>query len=46
MMGIGLQAEDALIHLAAFHGNGDGSANPSGSGMGMRRASQRFRTGA
>ena len=43
IVGIGLRAEEVLVHLAAFRSNGDGYANPSGSGMGMRRAPQRFR---
>lgn len=43
IVGIGLQAEETLIHLAAFRSNGDGYPNASQSGMRMRRASQRFR---
>jgi len=43
LVGIGLHAEEVLIHLAAFRSDGDRDANPSRSGMGMRRASQRFR---
>jgi hypothetical protein len=43
VVGIGLQAEEALIHLAAFRSNGDGYRNPSGRRAGVRRASQRFR---
>ncbi len=46
MMGIGLQVEETLIHLAAFRSNGDADRNPSQSGIGMRRASERFRSGA
>jgi len=46
MMGVGLQAEGALIHLAAFRSEGNRDANPSWSGMGMRSASQRFRGGS
>jgi hypothetical protein len=42
-VGAGLWAEEALIHLAAFHTNGDGPRNPSGTSLGMRRASRRFR---
>ena len=44
--GIGLRTEEALIHLAAFRSEGDRDNNPSRSGMGMRRASQRFRGGS
>ena len=43
IVGVGLRAEEALVHLAAFRSNGDRYRNPSGPGMGMRRASQRFR---
>ena len=46
IVGIGLQAEEALIHLAAFRNNEDRDANPSRSGVGMRRASQRVRDGS
>ena len=42
-VGVGLWAEEALIHLAAFRNNGDGPQNPSGTGLGVRRASRRFR---
>ncbi len=42
-VGVGLWAEEALIHLAAFRNNGDGPRNPSGTGLGVRRASRRFR---
>jgi len=42
-VGIGLQVEELLIHLAAFRSNGDGDADPSTSGTRMGRASQRFR---
>lgn len=45
LVGIGLQAEEALIHLAAFRSNGAADRNPSRSRTGMRRASQRFRGG-
>lgn len=42
-VGVGLWAEEALVHLAAFRNNGDGLRNPSGTGLGVRRASWRFR---
>ena len=43
IVGVGLRVEEALVHLAAFRNNGDGPRNPSGTGLGMRRASWRFR---
>ena len=43
LAGIGLQVDNDLIHLAAFGSNGDQEPHPSGSRIGMRRASQRFR---
>ena len=43
IVGVGLRTEEALVHLAAFRNNGDGRRNPSGTGLGMRRASRRFR---
>jgi hypothetical protein len=43
VMGIGLQAEEELIHLAAFRIGRDHDVNPSRSGTRMGRASQRFR---
>ena len=43
IVGVGLWAEEALIHLAAFRNNGNGPRNPSGTGLGVRRASWRFR---
>ena len=42
IVGVGLWAEEALIHLAVFRTNGDGPRNPSGVSSGMRRASRRF----
>lgn len=42
-VGVGLWAEEALVHLAAFRNNGDGRRSPSGTGLGVRRASRRFR---
>ena len=42
-VGVGLWAEEALVHLAAFRNNEDGHRNPSGTGLGVRRASWRFR---
>ena len=42
-VGVGLWAEEALVHLAAFRNNGNGPRNPSGTGSGVRRASRRFR---
>jgi hypothetical protein len=42
-VGVGLWAEEALIHLAAFRTDGDGPRNPSGVSSGMQRASRRFR---
>jgi hypothetical protein len=41
-VGMGLWAEQALLHLAAFKNNGDGRRNPSGTGLGVRRISRRF----
>jgi hypothetical protein len=41
-VGVGLWAGEALVHLAAFRNNGDGPRNPSGTGLGVRRASRRF----
>jgi len=43
IVGVGLWAEEALIHLAAFRNNGNGPRNQSGTGLGERRASRRFR---
>jgi len=43
IVGVGLWAEEALVHLAAFRNNGNGPRNPSGTGLGVRRASWRFR---
>jgi hypothetical protein len=43
IVGVGLRVEETLVHLAAFRSNRDGYRNPSRIGMGMRRASQRFR---
>jgi hypothetical protein len=42
MGGVGLWAEEALVHLVAFRNNGDGPRNLSGSGSGVRRAPWRF----
>lgn len=42
IVGIGLRAEEGLIHLAAFRSHGDGETDPSTRGTRMRRASQRF----
>ena len=42
-VGVGLRTEEALVHLAAFRNNGDGRRSPSGTGLGVRRASWRFR---
>jgi len=42
IVGIGLRAEEGLIHLAAFRSHGDTDAEPLRSELGMRRASQRF----
>jgi hypothetical protein len=41
-VGVGLWAEEALVHLAAFRSNRDDHRNPSGTGLGVRRASRRF----
>jgi hypothetical protein len=43
IVGVGLWAEEALVHLAAFRHQGPGGRTPSGVGLGMRRASWRFR---
>jgi hypothetical protein len=43
LVGIGLRAEEELVHLAAFRNEGDGDAGPAEKGAGIRRASQRFR---
>lgn len=42
-VGVGLWADEALIHLAAFRQNGEGHRQMSGTGLGMRRATWRFR---
>jgi hypothetical protein len=42
IVGVGLRAEEALVHLAAFRSNGDGSRGTTSPGTGMRRASRRF----
>ncbi len=43
IVGVGLWAEEALIHLAAFRTGGESSRNVSGVRSGMQRASRRFR---
>ena len=42
-VGVGLWAEEALVHLAAFRNSGDAPRNPSEMGSGVLRASRRFR---